>query len=58
MRRDQKAGPGRRITTVHIDEALLKELRKIAIDEGTSFGALTDEALSDWLARYRRRKAA
>jgi hypothetical protein len=44
------------VTSVKIDEEKWKEAKKKAIDDGTTFSDILDEALDEWLRKKRAGK--
>ncbi|WP_244032329.1 hypothetical protein [Methylobacterium sp. E-016] len=53
----RRRADGRRQLLVYLPQEVIKEVKKVAVDDDTTASAITDEALRDWLRR-RTDKAA
>lgn len=54
MKRREAKEPIMKITTIRLDEALLKRVKHFAVEEGTSFQALLTQALEDYLKGHKK----
>ncbi len=48
---------GRRQLLIYLAPEVIKEIKKVAVDDDTTASAIADEALREWLRR-RKKKAA
>jgi hypothetical protein len=44
---------GRKPLLVYLDEEVIKQLKKIGLDEGRHAYEITEDAVREWLAKYR-----
>ena len=51
-------GDGRRQFLVHISPDVIKEVKKVAVDDEVTASAITEKALRQWLSRRAGRIAA
>lgn len=51
-----KGPKARRLFGLRLDEKLITELRHAALDEGRAANQLIEEAISEWLKRFRERR--
>ena len=51
-------GDGRRQFLVHISPDVIKDVKKVAVDEDVTASAITEKALRQWLSRRAGRIAA
>ncbi|BAQ45813.1 hypothetical protein [Methylobacterium aquaticum] len=49
---------GRRQLLVYLPPAVIKEVKKAAVDEDTTASSITEEALKDWLKRRTAKSAS
>ncbi|ACS39469.1 conserved hypothetical protein [Methylorubrum extorquens AM1] len=54
----RKRADGRRQLLVYLPPAVIKEVKKAAVDEDTTASAIAEEALRDWLARRTTKNAS
>jgi predicted transcriptional regulator len=51
-------GDGRRQFLVHVSPDVIKEVKKVAVDDDVTASAITEKALRQWLSRRASRLAA
>lgn len=54
----EKAQPGRKTYGLRLDQALMKELQYIGVDEDRWVNDLVEEAIRDLLKKYREKRKA
>ncbi len=54
----RKRADGRRQLLVYLPPAVIKEVKKAAVDEDTTASAIAEEALRAWLARRTAKSAS
>jgi len=50
----RKRSDGRKSLLVYMDEALIKELKKVAVDDDRNAYEIVEEATRKWLSRRRK----
>ena len=53
---NRKRQDGRRSLLVYMDEALIKELKKVAVDEDCNAYEIVEQATRQWLADKHKKK--
>ena len=53
----RKRSDGRKSLLVYMDEALIKELKKVAVDDDCNAYEIVEEATQEWLARREKKSS-
>ena len=53
----RKRPDGRKSLLVYMDEALIKKLKKVAVDEDCNAYDIVEESTRDWLLKHRAKKS-